>query len=97
MHQADLIIYYLNSSAISASQRSFIIKSRNRPAAVEAEDLAGDVSTSGGEVVDEIRHILGCARALQGDALEVFLTLILGKIVRPFHHARRDAVHRHLR
>src|SRR4051812_19651646 len=64
----------------------------DRSSSVEANDLTSDIRSGGGEKVNKVRHILRRARSIQRNAVEIFLSLGLRIIIRPFDDARRNAI-----
>ena len=57
-------------------------------AAVEGDDLTGDVGTVGDEEVDQVGDVLGGAGAIERDALQILFALALRVVIGPFDYAR---------
>src|SRR5688500_8076255 len=66
-------------------------QSGDRPPAVEADNLAGDVAAARAEEMDDLGDVLRGARAGQGDALQVLLPFLLRVVVRPLDDPGGDA------
>src|SRR3954466_1694896 len=66
--------------------------SRDRPSTVQRDDLASDIAAGGCQEVDEIGDIFRSASSGKGNALEIFLALLLRVIGRPLDTPGSDAV-----
>src|SRR6476469_320205 len=92
----------MKDESSTRSDSSFILLhssfgSGDGAAAVEAEDLTGDVGAFGDEEFDEAGDVVGRAGSRQGNALEVFVAIGLRVVGGPFDYAGGDAVDGDLR